>query len=199
MNEDPHRMTSQAISISMIDTDEESLAIRHAKKDMTLFEPLYEKYYGRVFRFIAARVDDIDDAGDICSASFLKAMQSLWKYEDRGLPFGAWLFRIALNEVNQFYRRRNSRRIITLDVENIRDIGESVEEIDKEEAMRQMEEAIQELEPRDIELLQMKFYEKRSYEEISLLLGQTVTNLKVRVHRIKTKIRNTVQQNNMEG
>ena len=75
--------------------------INLAKKNSKYFEPIYKKYHEQIFRFVYQRLNNEDDAADITSQVFLKALLNLEKYEFRGFPFSSWLYRIALNEVNQ--------------------------------------------------------------------------------------------------
>ena len=84
--------------LTEIEIREEDRLVSEAKNDITRFSSLYDRYFEAIFSFIFRRTEDEDVADDICSQTFLKAMQNLHRYEFRGLPFSAWLFRIATNE-----------------------------------------------------------------------------------------------------
>src|ERR1035438_7413468 len=86
-----------------------------AKTERVGFEPLYDKYYKPVFIFIFRRTGNENLTNDICSVVFLKALINLKKFEPRGVPFSAWLYRIALNEVNMHFRKNEGTRIISID------------------------------------------------------------------------------------
>ena len=73
----------------------ESEIIRIVQKDPARFEVLYRKYYAQVYLFVLKRVETQETARDITSQVFLKALSNVAKYRDMGLPFSAWLFRIA--------------------------------------------------------------------------------------------------------
>ena len=90
--------------------EEEKLLIERAQKDPRFFAPLYERYHDAIFRYVYRRVDEEEQAYDITSSVFVKALQALHKYEYRGLPFSAWLFRIAKSELYQSFRdqKRNA-------------------------------------------------------------------------------------------
>jgi RNA polymerase sigma-70 factor (ECF subfamily) len=77
-----------------------------AQQDPREFEPLYSKYYEPILRFVYKRLDTKSEAYDVTSQVFLSALQNLSKYEDRGFPFSSWLYRIAINELNQFFRKK---------------------------------------------------------------------------------------------
>ena len=83
---------------------EEQVWVMQAKADPARFEPLYRKYYDSILRYLKQRIEDPEQAHDIASQVFIKAIKNLSKYEDRGVPFGSWLYRIAKSELYQSYR-----------------------------------------------------------------------------------------------
>ncbi|MGH2581404.1 MAG: RNA polymerase sigma factor [Anaerolineales bacterium] len=76
------------------------------KGDENAFGELYDTYVDSIYRFIYLRVEDQQTAEDITSNVFLKAWEKLGGYKQRGVPFRAWLFRIARNAVIDHYRTR---------------------------------------------------------------------------------------------
>ena len=87
------------------DDAEERLLIEAAKVDPSKFGDLYEIHFERVYAFVARRVGNRDTAEDLTSDVFHKALASLRNYESRGVPFAAWLLRIAANAVADQYKR----------------------------------------------------------------------------------------------
>jgi len=81
------------------------LVARSVAGDARSFGKLYDEYADRVFAFVRGRVASVEDAEDLTATVFLKAWEAIGSYDDRGLPFGAWLFRIARNAVVDSYRR----------------------------------------------------------------------------------------------
>ena len=94
--------------------DEESVILK-SQADPEAFKPLYEKYFRRIFLFIHHRIGEKALSADITSQVFLKALLNLNKFSFRGLPFSAWLFRIALNECNDFFRKNKRHRLVTME------------------------------------------------------------------------------------
>ncbi|MGA7381323.1 MAG: sigma-70 family RNA polymerase sigma factor, partial [Terriglobales bacterium] len=78
---------------------DERLLVEAAQKDPARFAILYEIHFERVYAFIARRVGDRDAAEDLTSDVFHKALANLKRFEWRGVPFGAWLLRIAVNAI----------------------------------------------------------------------------------------------------
>jgi RNA polymerase sigma-70 factor (ECF subfamily) len=78
---------------------DEKLLVAAAQKDPARFAELYELYFARVYVYVARRVHDRDATEDLTSEVFHSALANLSRFEWRGAPFGAWLFRIAANAI----------------------------------------------------------------------------------------------------
>src|SRR5690349_3616941 len=89
--------------------------LKRSRKDPQAFSELYEKYFDRIFNFIYRQADDEDLAADLCSQTFLTAIKNLEKYEFRGVPFSAWLYKVASNEVNKHYRKLKNNKVFSLE------------------------------------------------------------------------------------
>lgn len=180
----PYHMTKSQLS-------EEEMIIEQAKSDPAKFGLLYEKYYEQIFRYIYQRVDDMDTAGDLCSQAFLKALTNLKKYENRGVPFSSWLYRIAGNELNQFFRENKNSRSVNVDTDSLNDILDE-ETQDHEEKELQKERLIQmlgEIDEESLTMIEMRYFEKRSFKEIGEILDITENNAKVRLYRLVDKLK----------
>ena len=179
----PYHATKQEIH-------EEEQLIRAAVRDMSKFSVLYDRYYNRIFRFVYQRVDSEDTAADITSQVFLKAMSHLKKYEFRGLPFASWLYRIAANELNQMFRKKKKERSYYAKTDDLKDIAEEMEEeTPVERDTGKLATALNQLDDEDLELIEMKYFEKRQYKEIAEITGLSESNAKVKVFRILKKVR----------
>ncbi|MES1181393.1 MAG: sigma factor, partial [Flavobacterium sp.] len=75
----------------------EQLIVERSKRNPKDFAELYEKYFDRIYYFILRQTDDEETAGDLTSQTFVNVLNNLSKYEFRGLPFSAWLYKIASN------------------------------------------------------------------------------------------------------
>ncbi|MBI3978592.1 MAG: sigma-70 family RNA polymerase sigma factor [Chloroflexi bacterium] len=95
--------------------DDERLVRQTQEGDPEAFGALYEQYFGRIYRYAAFKLGDPPEAEDVTEQVFLRALESIGKYEHRGLPFSAWLFRIAANLVVDVVRRRQRRPAVPLD------------------------------------------------------------------------------------
>jgi RNA polymerase sigma-70 factor (ECF subfamily) len=163
--------------------------IEAAKSNPANFAVLYEKYYKPIFIFIHRRTGDEEVSGDITSQVFLKALMNIKKYEFKGVPFSAWLFRIAFNEVNMHFRKNHSERVISINQNGIIQIAQEADVDDNADGLQKMMAALKQLEEPDIQLIELRFFEKRSFAEVGDIIGITENNAKVKVYRILDKLK----------
>lgn len=170
----------------------EDALVRAAQSDSKKFEPLYNKYFEQVFRFIYQRVAEKESAADITAQVFLKAMLNLSKYEPRGVPFSAWLFRIAKNELADLFRKRRHERIVNIDAEGMKEVMEEMQEDNYADYHDRLAHVMASLHEEDLCLVEMRFFEKRSFKEIGDILGITENNSKVKLYRLLGKMKSLI-------
>lgn len=166
--------------------------IRMAQRDNRHFGPLYEAYFEQIYRFIFKRLGGDETAsGDLTQHTFIKAMAHIHKYEDRGLPFSAWLYRIAQNEVNMFFRAEKRNYFVEI---NDRQLSGLLEETTGEsgftqEDLEQLVEVINNLEESHLDIIELRFFQGMSFKEIADIYSTTEANAKMRLYRLLEKIR----------
>jgi len=89
--------------------------VAQAQRDPQAFGELYERSIDRIYSYVYSRVQNVQDAEDLTARIFYRALDRLDRYEDRGLPFGAWLFRIAHNLVANWHRDQSRRTFLPID------------------------------------------------------------------------------------
>jgi RNA polymerase sigma-70 factor, ECF subfamily len=188
---EPEQMYTAALKYhaSPAEIDLEIVEINAAVADMSRFAVLYDRYYIRIFRFIFQRVMDEDLTADITSRVFLNAMLHLKDYKHRGFPFASWLYRIARNEVNQEFRKLRGDRVFQTQWSDIEEINSEVDEQDDEVHQKKLLEALKKLKTNEMELIEMRFFEKRSFKEIGDVLDMTENNAKVKMFRIIQRLK----------
>src|SRR5258706_10174820 len=117
LHRNPSTPTRPSASGTAAKFDEtESLLIARAKAgDVEAIGRLYERYAPQIRRYIAVRLGDPAQAEDICGDVFVKVLESLDRYEDRGWPFSAWLYRIAYARTVDVLRQARRRPSLPLD------------------------------------------------------------------------------------
>lgn len=169
---------------------EEQVWVMQAKADPARFEPLYRKYYDSILRYLKQRLDDPEQAHDIASQVFIKALKNLSKYEDRGVPFGSWLYRIAKSELYQSYRETQSNRTVPMEQVQIPTFDTlffDTQEFEHNQSL--LLAAMQKLKEEQLKLIEMRFFEQLSFKEIGESIGITENNAKVKTFRALEKLR----------
>ena len=140
-------------------SDSELVAL--AKKKSKYFGALYDRYFDQIFRFTFKRLGGNESvAGDLTQQTFIKAMANLQKYEDRGLPFSSWLYRIAQNEVSMFFRQQKKNYSVSIDEERLMDVaGEAnINSYMSIEQQEQLVETLNKLEQSQQDLIELRFF-----------------------------------------
>jgi len=174
--------------------NEELVIIEAAKVNPEHFAPLYNKYYKQIFNYVHQRMDSKDTAFDITGQVFLKALTNIQKYQFKGVPFASWLYRIAHNEVMQLFRTQKDKRAINADIGDLRFICEENETPFFEEYIPAIKQLITELNEDDLQMVELRFFEKRPFKEIAEILDITEVNAKVRMYRIIEKLKKSISK-----
>jgi len=167
----------------------ELLIIERSKKDAAAFGELYEKYFDRIFNYILRQTDDEELAGDLCSQSFVNALNNLKKYEFRGFPFSAWLYKIAGNEVNKHYRKNKGKKIFSIEELKVRELVEQATDDWDEELINRLLQYMTELPTDMVQVLELRFFEDKDFKEIAFILDMTESGAKMRTYRALDKLR----------
>ena len=134
---------------------------------------LYDEYFDRIARYIYTRLGDKNEAENLAGDVFLKALESLKSYKERGIPMQAWLFRIAHNVLVDHLRKRG--RITTVSIENV--LLASSEDpasiAEKSIEMERVNIAMQKLTPEQREVIQLRFFGDLSSKEVGAVLRKS--------------------------
>lgn len=163
--------------------------INQSKKHIANFKPIYEAYFTSILNYVYQKVGDKAHAADITSQVFMKAMTNLNSYKIQEVPFSAWLYKIAYNETMYFFRKTKKVRTVVLDNALIDGIYDELDEFPKEQILHTIESMIADLKPDDFELIELRYYQSKSFREIGFVLGCSENNAKVKLHRLIRKLR----------
>jgi len=166
----------------------EFLVVRQSVRDPSKFQVLYDRYFETIFTFVFRRIDHEDVTADITSQVFYKALKNLKKYKFRGVPFSAWLYRIATNEVYLYYKNNKRKQVYSLEEERFQEIIDDNlfdDEIDVSEVI----EAMKSLSEKEAEILELRFFEEKPFAEIAYILEISEANAKMRTYRSLEKLK----------
>jgi len=159
--------------------------ILKAAKDPSAFEYLYEKYFPAIYKFVIIRVNDRNNAEEIVSTVFFKALKHIGNFRWRQIPFSAWLYRIAVSEIGNHYRGEKRSRTLGNKVMIEEEIPDSPV---SEMSFDFIHEYIKQLPQRDQDIITLRYFDKKSFEDIAVILGKRETTLRVILHRALNKL-----------
>ena len=167
----------------------EQEVIERSKKDPKAFGEIYELYFDRIFNFLYRQTDDEELAGDLCSQTFINALNNLKRYEFRGFPFSAWLYKIASNEVNKHYRKNKGKKIFSIEEIKMKELVEQANDGWDEEMVSRVINYMNELPTEMVQVLELRFFEDKDFREIAFILDITESGAKMRTYRALDKLR----------
>lgn len=178
-----------------VQTAHDGRLIERAKAyDEAALSELYQQYVQRLFRYVYARVGDAALAEDLVSDVYVRMLESLPSYEERGVPFEAWLYRIAHGRVVDHYRRQKVRNHEPLDDQLAGDDGENPERSTaaKDDAARAWQ-ALNQLTPDQQQVLSLRFFGEYSSAEVASVLDKTEGSVKALQHRALAALRRLLE------
>jgi RNA polymerase sigma-70 factor (ECF subfamily) len=156
--------------------------VRRAPGDATALAELYQRYLARIYRFVRPRCNSADEAADLTQHIFLKMAEALPRYRERGIPFAAWLFRIARNAAIDHARRHRP----TVPWDSLADAA-APDDVEGFVLIREVRGRIgallSELSADERELLSLRFAAGLSSREIAAVVGGSEAAVKKRLTR----------------
>lgn len=134
---------------------------------------LYDEYFDKIAHYIYVRVGDRNEAEDLAGKVFLKALESLKSYKERGTPMQAWLFRIAHNVSVDHLRRKGRATTVPIDGVTVAGGEDPVAMTEKSIEMEKVNKAIQKLTPEQREVVRLRFFGDLSSKEVGAILRKS--------------------------
>ena len=169
--------------------DEDKMLVAKAKDNPEAVGMLFDKYYNEILGYIYHCTVNSAVAEDLTSNVFLAVLGHLDRFKWRKIPFRAWLYRIAGNEVKMHWRRR--KRIVTVDSNTTEMLSEELsgsESITAEEEYRLLHKALSELKPKYRTVIILRYFEDKAIAEICDITGFKEGTIKSRLHRGLAKL-----------
>ena len=155
------------------------------------FSELYTRYVRRIYNYVFYRTGNHNDAEDITERVFLRALKAIHRYDNRGVPFTAWLYRIAHNLIANWHRDGQRRKEVPLEdytyMESQQDLPE--QQVISRQREAKLLEIIRQLPPERQTLLILKFIDQLSNEEVGSIMGRSEGAVKSLYHRTLLSLR----------
>lgn len=175
---------------------DEYQVVEAAKKgDQGALAALYEAYFPRVYRYLASRLDRTEDVEDVTEEVFFRVVDKIGSFSWRGLPFGAWIFRIARNELVSHVRRQRTRSGTVELNESIEDhSADHVSQIEHAWTMTIVRQATAKLPEAQRQVISLRFGAGLSVAETAQALNKSENNVKVLQHKAIAKLQRMVRR-----
>ena len=163
-----------------IEQDEEARSVERAKVDRDARGELYRRHYPAIFRFVHRRIGNPHDADEIVSDVFLAMVQNLHQFRHRGIPFRAWLYRLAITQIGRWARRHRKAA-----VQQLSDMSkqEELNNDDSRRAAELVEAVLATLPDRFQSVLSLHYMAGMSVTEIAQVLNRRPGTVKSRLSR----------------
>ncbi len=186
----PQPVTTNYASMS------DAALVQLAKEDSEAFGELYERYVDKIYNYIYYRVSDQAEAEDLTARTFFRALRKIDSYEERGLPFSAWLYRIAHNLVANWHRSNSRRKSVQLDelITAASSASNPSVIVEQQEMHAVLMEAIRDLPEDRQQLLILKFVDRLPNAQIGQIMGRSESSIKSLYHRTLRSLRTDLQK-----
>lgn len=178
-----------------MDLKEEKELVKNAQRDPEAFGVLYDQYYKQIFNYILKRTGDVATAQDITSETFIKVLQKMPSFQWRNVPFVAWIYKITSNEISTYFRKGKYRPVSleqlfetshfepSIDENAHTELVEAQEIIAQHGEYLEMHGLIKTLPQRFQQIIVLRYFENKKFEEISVILNVKAGAIKTMLSR----------------
>jgi RNA polymerase sigma-70 factor (ECF subfamily) len=167
--------------------------------DADAFSILYRAYVQPIYHYLLLRVPNTALAEDLTAEVFLRAVDVLPRYSQRGLPFGAWLFRVAHDRLTDYYRQAARRPIAELSESLISEQPDPGQLAENSQQVQALHQAMAQLTDEQRDVIQFRFMEDWSLEQTAQVMNKTVNAVKALQHRALNSLNRLLQSDCSTG
>ncbi len=182
---------------------EDQQLVELSKKDVNAFGRLFERYYDQILNYTLQRTGNVEIAKDITAETFFKALKNIRNFSWKNVPFSAWLYRIATNEIAAYYRKGTHRvssvddlRSRGFDLASPYDLEEEI--IAAENVLRKHNDfqvcrkAIKQLPQKYQDVITLRYFADKKINEIATILDKPEGTIKSLLHRGLKKLKKSL-------
>lgn len=171
---------------------EENLVRRAQNNDQEAFAQLYEEYFDKIYRYLALRIGNEMEAEDMTQQVFLNALRSISSFRWRGVPFSAWLYRIAHNQAVDHLRKKKKRTSVPLDESLATSDDNPQSATERKLDIEQLLSATKQLTEAQREAISLRFTSELSIAQVARVMGKSQGAVKALQHSAIGALRRTI-------
>jgi len=173
--------------------EELDLVQRARQGEQEAFAQLYENHFDKIFRYVVLKIRNQAEAEDMTQQVFIKAYESIGSYQSQGVPFTAWLFRIAHNQMVDYVRKQSKRQTVPLDESlQIKDDSDVEHEVEVKIEMEKVVLATAKLTKAQREVISLRFAGGLSITEAAKTMRKSEGAIKALQHSAILALRKTL-------
>ncbi len=174
--------------------EEESLVRRAQHRDQEAFAQLYEEHFDKIYRYVTLKIGNETEAEDMTQQVFLNALQSISSFKWKGIPFSAWLFRIAHNQVVDYFRSKK-RTTVPLDESLVKSNSDDNPQLVVEQKLdiEQLLLATKQLTEAQREVISLRFASELPIAQVAKVMGKSQGAVKALQHSAIVALRKTLR------
>ena len=177
--------------------DEQSLIARAQSRDAEAFSRLYEAYFEKIYRYVVIKIGNRTEAEDVTQQVFMNALESIGSYKVREVPFSAWLYRIAHNQIVDTLRKRSRRPTMELDETMPLPSGEDlVADVELKLDTKELMAATRKLTKLQQEVIALRFGADMPIAEVAKVMGKNEGAIKAMQHSAVAALRRIMVNKN---
>jgi RNA polymerase sigma-70 factor (ECF subfamily) len=180
---------------------EEKQLVERAQRDPKAFGALYDRYYPKIYHYVLGRTANVETAMDVTSTTFFKALTEIKRFRWQGVSFGAWLYRIATNEIYAHYRKEKNNLTLfesishePAEVDPLSEIIDAEEEVERHREFLLIQQNLSKLSQKYQEVISLRFFEDKELHEIAEILGKPEGTIKSLLHRGLENLRKHIKE-----
>lgn len=180
--------------------DEKNLVHKARQGDKEAFTELYEIHFDKIYRYMVMKIGNKAEAEDMTQQVFIRAYESIGSYQWQGIPFSAWLFRIAHNQIVDFIRKVSKKPTVPLD-ESLPIVGDSNPQMEVEVKlnMEQVTMAARQLTKAQREVISLRFAGGLSISEVASAMHKSEGAIKALQHSAILALRKALRAGEQNG
>jgi len=179
-------------------TDEQLVKIIRSK-NQEIFSEIVKRYQNKIYYYVNRLINNLSESEDITQDVFIKVFRNLNGF-DINRKFSSWVYRIAHNEAVNYLKKKSHIKVLSLDQNefflNTLSTGEDiVEKIIKKENKEKIKKLIEKLSFSYREIIYLRYFEEKSYEEISDILRKPINTVGTLINRAKSQLNKIIKEN----
>jgi len=179
--------------------DEKGLVERARKNDPDAVAQIYEEHFDRIYRYVFVKVESHTEAEDLTQQVFLNMIQSISSFKWKGASFSSWLFRIAHNQVIDYYRKASRVQVAPVEVPLAAPDHDPADVADQEMEIERVKDTLGTLTPSQQEVITLRFTGELSTAETAKIMGKSEGAVKVLQHSALAALRKKLSAGRNHG